>query len=439
MAQDTLTVTDNRTGKVYVIPIRYGTYPEYGASISAMDLRQIRVSEDDFGLLSFDPGLTNTETTASAITFIDGERGILRYRGYPIEQLAEKSTFLEVAYLLIHGKLPTFAEFTDWTNKIVQNMLIHESIKKFLDGFHSNAHAMGVFVGTLGAKSTFYPAAKHVLDPKQRMRETINIIASVPTIAAYTYRHSCGLPYVYPDPSLSYIYNFLNMLFRMQPGKEEIYQNPVIERALDVLFILHADHEQNCSTTTMRTVGSALSDPYSAISAAAGALYGQLHGGANQEALEMLAQIGSTENIPAFIKRVKNHETRLMGFGHRVYKNYDPRAKIIKKMADQVLEVTGPDPLIDVARELECIALSDEYFIKRKLYPNVDFYSGIIYKALGFPVDMFPVLFALARTAGWLSHWLELMDNEEERKIVRPRQQYVGEDEREYVPMDDRT
>jgi citrate synthase len=338
----------------------------------------------------------------------------------------------------MYGELPTLSQLKEWTTSVSANMLIHEFFKKFLEGFRYDAHAMGIFIGTLGAKSTFYPASKNVLDPQQRMLEAVNIIASVPTIAAYSYRHNRGAPYVYPDQSLSYVSNFLNMLFRMEEGRDDYYRNPVIERAMEVLFILHADHEQNCSTTTMRTVGSALSDPYSAISAAAGALYGQLHGGANQEALEMLAQIGSKENIPSFIQRVKNHETRLMGFGHRVYKNYDPRAKIIKKMADQVLEVTRPDPLIDVAKELEHIALNDEYFIKRKLYPNVDFYSGIIYKALGFPVDMFPVLFAVARTAGWLAHWLELMGNEDERKIVRPRQQYVGQDLRDYVHIDDR-
>ena len=438
MARDTLTVIDNRTGKTYEIPIHYGTYPKYGAAIRAMDLRQIRVDDEDFGLLTYDPGLTNTESAASAITFIDGERGILRYRGYPIEQLAERAAYLEVAYLLFFGELPTRQQFENWQKTIADNYMVHESMKKFMDGFRYDAHAMGTFVGTVGAKSTFYPEAKNVLDREERIRQATNILASMPTIAAYTYRHSRGLPYVHPDRSLPYVRNFLNMLFRMCDVCEEFYHNPVVERAIEVLFILHADHEQNCSTTTMRTVGSALSDPYCAMSAAAAALHGQLHGGANQEALEMLAQIGTKQNIPAFIKRVKNHETRLMGFGHRVYKNYDPRAKIIKQMADKVLEVTEPNPLLEVAKELERIALEDEYFITRKLYPNVDFYSGIIYKALGFSVDMFPVLFALGRTAGWLAHWMELMGDEEERKIVRPRQMYTGHDVREFVPIEER-
>jgi len=437
MAKDTLTVIDNRTGKRYEIPIEYGTYPKYGAAIRAMDLRQIKVDEEDFGLLTYDPGLMNTEAASSAITFIDGEKGILRYRGYPIEQLAEHSNYAEVAYLLIFGELPTKAQFNQWHRSIVDNYPVHENIKKFMDGFWYDANAMGVFVGSVGAKSTFNPEAKNVLNREERFRQATKILASMPTIAAYTYRHSRGLPYVYPDRRLSFVRNFLNMLFRTCDVCEDLYDNPVIERALEVLFILHADHEQNCSTTTMRTVGSSLADPFSALAAAAAALGGQLHGGANLEALEMLQQIGTVENIPKLIERVKKKETRLIGFGHRVYKNYDPRAKIIKQMADNVLRVTKPNPLFDVAKSLEEIALHDEYFIERKLYPNVDFYSGIIYQAIGFPVDMFPVLFALSRTAGWLAHWLEQLDSPEQR-IVRPRQQYVGRDRRDFVPMERR-
>jgi len=437
MAKDTLTVIDNRTGKRYEVPIHYGTYPKYGAAISAMDLRQIRVDDEDFGLLSFDPGFLNTESASSAITFIDGERGVLRYRGYPIEQLAEKSNYLEVAYLLIFGELPTKAQFGPWSASVTANYPIHENFKLFMDSFWYDANAMGMFVGAVAGKSTFNPEAKKVLDPQERIRQATKILASTPTIAAYAYRHSRGLPYIYPDRSLPYVRNFLNMLFRQCGACDEPYDNPVIERALEVLFILHADHEQNCSTTTMRTVGSSLADPYAALAAAAAALGGQLHGGANLEALEMLEQIGTVRNIPQFIDRVKRKETRLMGFGHRVYKHYDPRAKIIKQMADRVLEATASDPLIDVAKELERIALDDEYFTERKLYPNVDFYSGIIYKAIGFPVDMFPVLFAIGRTAGWLAHWLEQLGGPEQR-IARPRQQYVGPDRRDFVPTEKR-
>ena len=438
MARDTLTIIDNRTGTQYEIPIISGTYPKYGSAIPAIDLRKIKVDEEDFGLLSYDPALMNTAVTRSSITFIDGEKGILRYRGIPIEQLAEYGTYLETAYLLLFDKLPTSRELTAWEHGIAEDYLVHEYVKKFMDGFWHNAHAMGMFVGTVGALSTFYPQAKRVLDPEERIRQAKRILASMPTIAAFAHRHSTGLPYIYPDRRLPFVSNFLNMTFNMSPSGHDHYQNPSIVRALEVLFILHADHEQNCSTTTMRTVGSSHADPYVALSAAAAALHGQLHGGANQEALDMLEQIGTTRNIPAFIERVKRGETRLMGFGHRVYKNYDPRAKIIKHMADEVLKETKPDPLLDVARELEQIALNDEYFIKRRLYPNVDFYSGIIYKAIGFPEDMFPVLFAIARAAGWLAHWLELHDDKEQ-KITRPRQIYTGADAREFVPMSRRT
>ena len=437
MAKNTLTITDNRTGKTYEVPVIEGTYPKYGSAIRAMDLRQIKVDDDDFGLLAHDPGLTNTSSTKSSITFIDGEKGILRYRGYPIEQLADSARYMEVAHLLLLGNLPTADELGTWERSIAEQYMVHEYVKKWMDGFYYDAHAMGVFVASVAGLSTFFPEAENVLDPEERLRQATNILAMMPTIAALTYRHHNGLPYIYPDRSLSFVSNFLNMMFRMTNAAEDYYKNPVIVKALEVLFILHADHEQNCSTTTMRTVGSSHADPYLALSGAAAALRGQLHGGANREALMMLEQIGSADNIPEFIERVRKGQTRLMGFGHRVYKNYDPRAKIIKRMADEVLAITTPDPLFDIAKELEDIALNDEYFVKRKLYPNVDFYSGIIYKAIGFPVDMYPVLFAIARTAGWLAHWIENHEDKEQR-IVRPRQIYTGEDMREFVRLEDR-
>jgi len=429
MSKETLTITDNRTGKTYEIAIKDGT-------IKAMDLRQITVDDEDFGLMSYDPAFTNTASCKSKITFIDGDKGILRYRGYPIEQLAEKSTYLETAYLILNGELPTEQQLSDWTHKITNHTMIHENIKKFIDGFRYDAHPMGMLLSVVGALSTFYPAAKNISDSKVRRQETERLIAKMPTIAAFCYRHIMGFPFAYPDNGLSYSGNFLNMLFKMT---EINYKpNPVLERALDVLFILHADHEQNCSTNAMRSVASSEVDPYSAMAGAIAALYGPLHGGANEAVLRMLTEIGSKDNIPDFIKRVKGGEGRLMGFGHRVYKNYDPRAKIIKETADQVFEVTGRNPLLDIALELEKIALEDEYFIKRKLYPNVDFYSGLIYQAMGFPVDMFPVLFAIPRTVGWLSQWEEMMEDKEQ-KIARPRQIYLGYDSRDYVPMGQRS
>ncbi len=435
MRKDTLTIRDNRTGKTYEIPIEYGRYPTYGATIQGSDLRQIKASEDDFGLMAYDPAFTNTASCKSAVTFIDGERGILRYRGYPIEQLAERSTFLETAYLLLHGELPIQGELSDWIWNITHHTMIHESIKKFLDGFHYDAHPMGILVGTVGALSTFYPGAKKIHDETKRRKQVYRLVAKMPTIAAFAYRHSRGLPYAYPDNDLSYTGNFLNMLFRLI---EQRYKpEPVLERALDVLFILHADHEQNCSTNAMRSVGSSQADPYSAVAAAAGALYGPLHGGANEAVLRMLALIGSKSHVPAFIKKVKAGEGRLMGFGHRIYKNYDPRARIIKEIADRVFEVTGSNPLLDIALELERIALQDEYFVSRRLYPNVDFYSGIIYQAMGMPTEMFPVLFAIPRTAGWLAQWWEML-LDPEQKIARPRQVYVGPDAREYIPVENR-
>jgi citrate synthase len=432
MGKDTLTITDNRTGKTYEIPIAYGTYPTYGAYIKTADLRQIRVSDDDFGLMGYDPSFGNTASCRSAITFIDGERGILRYRGYPIEQLAEHSTYLETAYLILHGELPTQRELDAWTAEVTHHTLIHESIKKFLDGFHHDAHPMGMLIGTVGALSTFYPEAKEIADAATRRKQIVRLIAKTPTIAAFAYRHMRGLPYAYPDNDLSYTGNFLNMLFKTTELKYA--PDPVLERALDVLFILHADHEQNCSSTAMRTIGSSHADPYSALAGAAGGLYGPLHGGANEQVLRMLQEIGSKDRVPAYIKRVKEGEVLLMGFGHRVYKHYDPRATIIKKIADQVFEVTGTNPLLEIALELERIALQEDYFIKRRLYPNVDFYSGIIYQAMGFPVEMFPVLFAVPRTSGWMAQWEEMLTDPEQR-ISRPRQIYTGADVRDYLPM----
>ena len=422
---DTLTITDNRTGKVYEIPISDG-------SIRAIDLKQIKASQDDVGLATYDPGFMNTAPCRSRITYIDGDRGILMYRGYPIQQLAEHSTFLETAYLIIFGELPNEAQLKEWIHAITFHTMLHENIKNLIAGFQYDAHPMGVFLSTVGAFSTFYPDAKKIFDDKSRLKQIHRLIAKVPTIAAYAYRHSIGRPYVHPDNDLSFPGNFLNMLFKMTELK---YQpNPVLERALDVLFILHADHEQNCSTSAMRSIGSSHADPYSSMAGAAAALYGPLHGGANEAVLRMLAEIGSVARVPAFVKRVKEGEGRLMGFGHRVYKSYDPRAKIIKQTADQVFEVTGRNPLLDIALELERIALQDEYFVTRKLYPNVDFYSGLIYQAIGFPVDMFPVLFAIARTSGWIAQWEEML-LDPEQKIARPRQIYIGPRTRDYVRL----
>jgi citrate synthase len=425
---DTLTITDNRTGKQYELPITDG-------AIRATDLRQIRAGNDDTGLVTYDPAFMNTAACRSRITYIDGDKGILEYRGYPIEQLAEHSTYLETSYLIIFGELPTDAQLKQWTTQITFHTMLHENIKKLMEGFQYDAHPMGVFLSTVGAFSTFYPDAKRIFEEESRKKQIHRLIAKVPTIAAYAYRHSIGRPYVYPDNDLSFTGNFLNMLFRMTELKYKV--SPVLERALDVLFILHADHEQNCSTSAMRGIGSSHVDPYSAMAGAAAALYGPLHGGANEAVLRMLNEIGSVDHIPAFIKRVKSGEVRLMGFGHRVYKSYDPRAKIIKRTADEVFEVTGRNPLLDIALELERIALQDEYFVSRKLYPNVDFYSGLIYQAMGFPVTMFPVLFAIPRSAGWIAQWEE-MNLDPEQKIARPRQIYVGPDRREYVPLSNR-
>lgn len=426
--RDSLTIVDNRTGKRYEIPIQHGT-------IRAMDLRQIKVDEADFGLMSYDPAFTNTASCKSRITYIDGEKGILRYRGYPIEELAERSTYLETAYLLIHGELPTKAQLDDWTYHITHHTFIHESIKKFLDGFHYDAHPMGMLVSTVAALSTFYEDAKDIFNPESRRKQTYRLIGKMPTLAAFSYRHSIGMPYVYPDNDLSYTGNFLNMLFKTTELKYK--PNPVLERALDVLFILHADHEQNCSANAMRSVGSSHVDPYSATAAATAALYGPLHGGANEAVLRMLEDIGSVNNVPAYIKRVKSGEKRLMGFGHRIYKNYDPRARIIKEIAYQVFDVMGHNPLLDIALEVERIALEDEYFVTRKLYPNVDFYTGLIYQSMGFPTTMFPVLFAIPRTSGWIAQWEEML-LDPEQKIARPRQVYLGHDQRSYIPIEHR-
>jgi len=428
MSGNSLTITDNRTGRQYEVGIENGT-------IKAMDLRQIKTSEDDFGLMTYDPAFMNTASCKSRITFIDGDKGILEYRGYPIDQLAEKSTYLEVAYLLLHGELPTTSQLAEWTRNITYHTFINENIKKVMDGFHYNAHPMGMFESTLGALSTFYPDAKDIFEVESRWKQIYRLIAKVPTIAAFAFRHRIGMQYVYPDNDLSYEGNFLNMMFKTTELKYE--PNPVLEHALTVLFILHADHEQNCSTNAMRSIGSAHTDPFSALAGAAAALYGPLHGGANEMVLRMLKEIGSVKQIPEYIKRVKAGEFRLMGFGHRVYKNYDPRAQIIKQVAYEVFEVTGRDPMLDVALELERIALEDEYFVKRKLYPNVDFYSGIIYQAMRFPVDMFPVLFAIPRTSGWLAQWVELLEDPDQ-KIARPRQIYLGARTREYLPIERR-
>jgi citrate synthase len=427
-ARDTLSVTDNRTGQTYELEVTNGT-------IRAMDLREIKVDDDDFGLMSFDPAFTNTAACESEITYIDGEAGILEYRGYTIEDLCGHATYLEVAYLLIHGELPTRDELDGWVHEITHHTYVHENVKKFVEGFRHDAHPMGMLVGAVGALSTFYPGAKRIQDPQERHMAAIRLIAKMPTLAAFAYRHQLGLPYVYPDNDLSYPGNFLSMMYKMTEVRYE--PDPRLERALDVLWILHADHEQNCSTNAVRGVGSSQVDPYSAVTAGVAALYGPLHGGANEEVLKMLDRIGEVENIPDFLEGVKNREEKLMGFGHRVYKNYDPRARIIKKNVEEVFEVTGMNPKLEIAVELEKRALDDEFFTERKLYPNVDFYSGLIYEAMGLPTDMFTVMFAIPRTSGWAAQWLEMVEDKD-TKIARPRQVYTGEREREFVPMDQR-
>src|SRR5579862_6349289 len=428
MSKEVLNVVDRRTDAAYDIPFYKGT-------IRAMDLRQIKSGPEDFGVMTYDPAFLNTASCQSAITFIDGDKGILRYRGYPVEQLAENCTFLEVAYLILNGELPNAAQLKKWVATITNHTMLHETSKKFLEGFRYNAHPMGMFISTVSALSTVYPEARHVLDPEVRRLQTHRLIGKVPTIAAYTYRHNLGFPYIYPDNDLSYTENFMNMLWRMVEPKYQA--NPALARALDILFILHADHEQNCSTNVMRAVGSSHADPFVALSAAAAALSGPLHGGANEEVLRMLDEIGSKDKVPEYVAGVKAGKGRLMGFGHRVYKNYDPRARIIKWAAGKVFEVTGKNPKLEIALELERIALEDDYFVKRKLYPNVDFYSGIMYQAMGFRPEMFTVLFAIPRTAGWLAQWEELM-KDPEQKIARPRQIYTGQGEREFVPIDKR-
>jgi citrate synthase len=429
MTRDSLTITDNRNGKTYEVPITDDT-------IRALDLRQIKLNQSDFGMMSYDPAFNNTALCKSKVTFIDGDAGILRYRGYPIEELAERSTYLETAYLILFGELPTRKQLEDWTYHVTHHTFIHESIKKFLDGFHYDAHPMGMLISTIAALSTFYPDARHIFDGESRRKQTYRLIGKMPTLAAFAYRHSLGMPFAYPDNELSYPGNFLNMLFKTTELKYR--PNPTLERALDILFILHADHEQNCSANAMRCVGSSHVDPYSATAAATAALYGPLHGGANEEVLRMLMDIGSIANVPSYIKRVKSGEKRLMGFGHRIYKNYDPRARIIKRIADEVFDVMGRNPLLEIALEVERIALQDEYFVSRKLYPNVDFYTGLIYQSMGFPVTMFPVLFAIPRTSGWIAQWEEML-LDAEQKIARPRQIYKGYDRRPYIPMDQRS
>ena len=424
-----LTITDNRTGRTYELPITDGT-------IRGVDLRQIKIDDEDFGLMSYDPAFMNTASCRSSVTFIDGDKGILEYRGYPIDQLAEKSSYLEVAYLLVKGQLPTQPQLDAWTDEITIHTFVHENIKSFMQGFRHDAHPMGMLLSAVGALSTFYPDAKDIEDPESRHIQTIRLIAKMPTLAAFSFRHMRGQPYVYPDNDLSYAGNFLAMLYKMTELK---YQpDPRLERALDILFILHADHEQNCSTSAVRSVGSSGVDPYSAVAAGVAALYGPLHGGANEAVLRMLRRIGTPENIPDFIAGVKAGDERLMGFGHRVYKNYDPRATIIKQACDDVFEVTGRNPLLQIATELEKIALEDDYFISRKLYPNVDFYSGLIYEALGLPVEVFPVMFAIGRTSGWIAQWLEMIDDKDQ-KIARPRQIYTGGRELDYVPIAQRS
>ena len=428
-AKNTLSITDNRTGRQYEVDVREGDV------IRAMDLRQIKVNESDFGMMAYDPGFTNTAFTTSRITEVKGGKGILEYRGYPIEQLAEQSSFLEVAYLILNGELPDRRELDDFVREVTYHTYVHENVLTILQGFRYDAHAMGMMISTVAALSTFYPEAKNIEDPANRRVQIIRVLAKMPTLAAFAYRHHKGLPYVYPENGLSYTANFLNMLFRI--GGREYQPHPALERALDILFILHADHEQNCSTTAMRVIGSSRGDPYCAMSGAMAALYGPLHGGANEAVLRMLTEIGTTDNIPAFMDSVRKGERRLMGFGHRVYKAYDPRATIIKRAADEVFEVTGRNPLLDIALELERIALQEEYFVKRNLYPNVDFYSGLIYQAMGFPVELFPVLFAIPRTVGWLAQWEEMVVDREQR-IARPRQVFRGHPRRDYVPMESR-
>jgi len=428
MPEDSLTITDNRTSKTYTVPIQNG-------AIRAMDLRQIKTDPEDFGMMAYDPAFTNTACCESRITYIDGDKGILLYRGYPIEQLAERCTFLEVAYLIIHGELPTESQLNSWTHEITLHTMLHENTKKFMEGFHYDAHPMGMLISTVAALSTFYPKSRNIFDPNVRHLEMCRLIGKMPTIAAYAYRHSLGLPYVYPDNDLSYAENFMNMLWKKTELKFK--SNPVLARALEVLFILHADHEQNCSANAMRSVGSSQADPYVSTAGAAAALSGPLHGGANEEVLLMLDQIGTKDNIPAYIEKVKRGECKLMGFGHRVYKNYDPRARIIRQIANEVFAVTGRNPKIDMAVELEGIALHEDYFVKRKLYPNVDFYSGIIYEALGFKPEMFTVLFAIPRTAGWLAQWQEML-LDPAQKIARPRQIYLGSAQRDFVPIEQR-
>jgi citrate synthase I (hexameric type) len=427
VAANTLSITDNRTGKAYELPIEEGT-------IKALDLRQIKTGEDDFGLMTYDPAFMNTAACRSAITYIDGDKGILRYRGYPIEQIADKASFLEVAYLLAEGELPDAARLAKWTSDVTYHTYVHTNIIKFLEGFRYDAHPMGMLLGAIGALSTFYPDAKHIEDPANRYIQRVRLMAKMPTIAAFAFRHSRGLPYEFPRNDLDYIGNYVNMMFSIG-GKHE--PNVVLQRALEILLILHADHEQNCSTSAVRAVGSSHVDPFSAVSAGIAALYGPLHGGANEAVLEMLEVIGEKKNIPAFIEKVKQGEGRLMGFGHRVYKSYDPRAKLIKQVADAVFKETGLNPKLEIALELERIALEDEYFIKRKLYPNVDFYSGLIYQAMGYPTDYFTVLFAVGRLPGWLAQWEEML-MDKDQKIARPRQIYTGAEERPYVPLEKR-
>ena len=428
MAENSLTVIDNRTGTRYEIPIQEGT-------IRAQDLRQLKVAPDDLGLMTYDPGFTNTACCRSRITYIDGARGILQYRGYPIEQLSERSTYLETAYLLINGELPSPAELDTWIDGVRRHAIVHENVKKLIDGFRHDAHPMGMLVGIVGGLSTFHPDAKRIFDPHSRHEQIVRIIAQIPTIAAFCYRHRVGLPYIAPNNELSYAGNLLSMLFKRPSARYG--PHPALERALDVLFILHADHEQNCSTSTMRGIGSSQADPYVAAAGAIAALYGPLHGGANEAVLRMLGRIGSVDRVPGFVAQIKKGEGRLMGFGHRVYKSYDPRARFLKAMAGQVFEVTGSNPLLEIALELERIALEDDYFISRRLYPNVDFYSGLIYQSIGIPVEMFPVMFAIPRTSGWLAQWQEeLLDPD--LKIARPRQVYLGYRDRRYVPTPER-
>jgi citrate synthase len=428
MPQDTLTITDNRTGQNYTLPVENGT-------IRALDLRKIKTGPEDFGLMTYDPAFVNTASCRSAITYIDGDRGILRYRGYPIETLAEHCTFLEVAYLILFGELPTAGQLKDWVYEITHHTMLHETTRKFMEGFRYNAHPMVMLVSTVAALSNVYPDSRNIHDPESRLLQIKRLIGKMPSIAAMSYRHMVGFPYIYPDNDLTYPENFMNMLWKMVEPKYAA--NPVIARALDILFILHADHEQNCSTNAMRAVGSAHTDPYLATASAAAALSGPLHGGANEEVLHMLDEIGSKDNVPAYVKKIKDGKGKLMGFGHRVYKNYDPRAKIIKWAADRVFEVTGKNTRLEIALELERIALEDDYFVSRKLYPNVDFYSGIMYQAMGFKPEMFTVLFAIPRTAGWLAQWQEML-TDPEQKIARPRQVWIGHETRQFVPIDQR-